>query len=362
MNYPWGYPAGPEAFWSAFPFQFDNLELIHLRHAFLNNIIIGGNPFGVGAALEAPEAFADSVEDHSGLMLELEAPKPSVALGEPVVVELKLKLTDLRGKRVHTQLHPNKGAVQIGIRKPGGQVVVYEPMMEACVAAETVAMDMDNPAIYDSAYIGYGKDGFYFDQVGTYHIRAAYYALDGSEIMSNIMPLRVRAPHTLEDEEIADLFLGDDQGALFYLLGSDSQFLSRGNEALDQVLDKHRNHPLSVYARLIKGINESREFKTFTTEKDKVNVRKPRLIESKELLTDVVDVSEKGKGIDNITLSQTMRKLAEVQKAAGDEKGANATISHMVEVFRQKDLKPHVQRRIEQMAEAELEGLITEEE
>jgi hypothetical protein len=59
MNYPPRYlpagggPGGPAAFWDAFPFQFDDLELAHLRHAFRNDIIMGGNPFGTGAALEA---------------------------------------------------------------------------------------------------------------------------------------------------------------------------------------------------------------------------------------------------------------------------------------------------------------------
>ena len=32
MNYPWYYPGGQAAFWSTFPFQFDNQEIIHLRH------------------------------------------------------------------------------------------------------------------------------------------------------------------------------------------------------------------------------------------------------------------------------------------------------------------------------------------
>jgi len=60
MNYPQRYqpssgPGGTAAFWSAFPFRFDDLELVHLRHAFRDNIIMGGNPFGTGAALIAPE-------------------------------------------------------------------------------------------------------------------------------------------------------------------------------------------------------------------------------------------------------------------------------------------------------------------
>src|SRR5438876_266627 len=59
MNYPWRYapppptPGGADAFFNAFPFQFDDPELVHLRHAFRDNIIMGGNNFVVGASLES---------------------------------------------------------------------------------------------------------------------------------------------------------------------------------------------------------------------------------------------------------------------------------------------------------------------
>jgi hypothetical protein len=43
-------PRGAAAFWAAFPFQFDDLELAHLRHGFRNAVIMGGNPFGTGGS------------------------------------------------------------------------------------------------------------------------------------------------------------------------------------------------------------------------------------------------------------------------------------------------------------------------
>ncbi len=50
MNLPWLYylskeSHGPEAFWKAFNFQFSDLELMHLRHGFRNDVIFGGNEF-----------------------------------------------------------------------------------------------------------------------------------------------------------------------------------------------------------------------------------------------------------------------------------------------------------------------------
>jgi hypothetical protein len=49
MNYPWSYylseeSHGEEAFWRAFNFQFSDLELIHLRHGFRNDVIFNVNP------------------------------------------------------------------------------------------------------------------------------------------------------------------------------------------------------------------------------------------------------------------------------------------------------------------------------
>jgi len=71
MNYPWLYPSGPAAFWNNFPFQFDDPEAVHLRHAFLDDIIIGGNDFGIGAALEHSRPFDQNMEDNSALKIEL---------------------------------------------------------------------------------------------------------------------------------------------------------------------------------------------------------------------------------------------------------------------------------------------------
>jgi hypothetical protein len=345
MNYPHLFPAGQGAFWKAFPFAFDDLELVHLRHAYRDNIIMGGNPFGVGAALIDPAAFDDLIPNNSGLRLVLEA-APSFAFGEPVVIEAKLYLIDQRGKEIHTELHPKTGFVQIAVQKPTGEVVVYKPLMEHCVAVKTDRLDQSKPSIYESAYIGYDQQkGHIFDWPGLYRLRGVYYALDGSMVLSPVISLRVRNPLTHADEEVAELFLGDEQGALLFLFGSDSESLKRGNEAFDLVLDKHADHELAVYARLVKGFNAAREFKAVTSDL-KVKVREPQPEAAVALLSSVVDASKAEQGVDNITLNMTMQRMALTQIEAGDKKGARATINEMWAIFRAKKLRPHVEAMI----------------
>jgi hypothetical protein len=300
MNYPQNYPLGGEpAFWNAFPFQFDDPELAHIRHAFRNHVIMGGSNFAVNSGLVDAERFSRPIEDNSGLQLEIAA-KRTFLYGEPVAVEIKLKTTDSRGKDVTPYLHPNMGLVDIAIQKPGGAIFAYRPMIEHCVEPQIARLETTGP-ISETAYIGYGKDGLYFDAPGLYKIKAVYTAPDGSQVVSNAIDLRVRSPLTPTEEEIAEQYLGEEQGILFYLAGSDSESLRSGNAALDQVLEKHGEHPLANYARLAKGINAGREFKTILPNTSDVYVRSPNEEESQQLLAGLAGASAAGRAAGRAT-------------------------------------------------------------
>ena len=161
------------------------------------------------------------------------------------------------------------------------------------------------------------------------------YALDGSKIVSDVHTLRVKSPLSIEEDEIAELYLGEEQGQLLALLGSDSEQLQKGNDALDLILEKFSKNPLSVYARLVKGLNASREFKQINSEKSLVTrARKDR--EFVPLLKSVITSSSDSMGLDNITLSMVVRRLAKAQKAMGDEKGANETLQNMASLFQKR--------------------------
>jgi len=325
MNYPWGYPDGQAAFWSNFPFQFDDGELVHLRHAYRNNIIMGGANFRVGAGLQHPEKFELPMEDKSGLRLEISA-SDSYLLGEPVTVTLRLTATDPRVETVHPYLNPEAGLVHIAIAKPGGEIVGYEPMILHCVLGERLALTQEANSLQETVYIGYGADGLYFRHAGIYELRAVYDALDGSQIVSNILRLRVRNPVTTEDEQLTELLFGDEQGTLFYLRGSDSETLRSGNQALDTVLERYGDHPMAAYARLVKGVNASRDFKIVTNDPTpKIEMRKADHAESLKLLSPVVKAGAEQTKLDSQSIEYATMRLADVQRKQGDDRGAQAT-------------------------------------
>lgn len=289
MNYPWRFPGGPAAFWSAFPFRFDAQELVHIRHGFLKDVIMGGNPFGTGSALEDLESWREPVEDRSGIRLELAAPA-SFAYGAPVTIEVKLTSTDASGVLVTKHIRPRNGNVEIAIAQPGGRVVEYEPLLHHCMSDEdAIVLGGEQQAYADRAFIHYGKEGFYFERPGTYRLRARYTAPDGSVVVSDTLTLRVRPPATAEDVEVADLLFGDEQGTLMYLVGSDFDGLQRGNDALTRVWEEHPDHPLADVARLIQGVNAARQFKEIQAD-NTVRVRNPNMEAATGLLAPLLDV------------------------------------------------------------------------
>lgn len=324
MNYPWNYPGGAAAFWSAFPFQFDDPELLHLRHGFRNNVVMGGNPFGSGAAVLDPAALADPVRDESGLRLFIEPHQRAYALGEPVVLKLALSVTDKRGKVAHPHLNPKANMTSIAIQKPNGQLVAYEPFIDHLMDSQPQFL-ADGEIIEETAYIGYGRGGLYFDQPGAYKLRAIYQAPDGSQVYSNVADVRVRYPVTQTEEELAELLIGEDQGALFYLLGSDSEALASGNRAFDTVLGKHAKHPLAVYVQAARGVNLSRTFVTLDTSKPEAAEVRPAQLSQAEGLLNAATAS--GSRVDDLSKAVFMLKLAHEQRKAGDEAGASTSLN-----------------------------------
>ena len=355
MNYPQNFPGGEAAFWSAFPFQFDDFETIHLRHGFRNAVIMGGNPFGEGAALEQLGYFADPAQDAAGLALELRADR-SFRLGEPVVVELKLATRRPEGITVHRHLHPADGLVTIAIQKPGGGTVVHAPLIEHCVRPETVVLDAARPAIYESAYIGAGEEGLAFAAPGLYRLRAVYLALDGSRVISDTLELRVRGTHNDEDEAVADLLLDEEVGLLFALLGSEGPEMAAANARIERLVEEHKTHPLALYGELVRGYVRARPFKLVSADAA-VQVREARPAEAVALLDHVVDASTApGKGLDSISLNQVFRRMIAALKTAGDTRGAERIGKRMLDTYRKRGLKPHVLAEIERQRDQALSG------
>lgn len=260
MNLPDAYSAtsgsGTDAYWSAFGFNFDERELAHLRHGLFSTIIPGGNPFFSTHTADFDTTIPRVVADRTGLGLTIRTPD-RIKLGAPTVVELRVESKG-RAAAFDGLLHPRFGRTRIHIVGPEGKRRCFRPIASHCVDSPNRKARLP---VIDSAYVGYGRDGFYFDWPGRYAITAVHDCPDGSVLVSNTVTLSVEAPLDADDAAACELFLGDEVGQLLAVLGSDSPALGNGRDAMALAIDRFPDHRLSDYARLVIGMNAARSFK-----------------------------------------------------------------------------------------------------
>jgi hypothetical protein len=81
-------------------------------------------------------------------------------------------------------------------------------------------------------FLSYGKYGFYFDEPGTYMIRALYQGPGNLLIPSNMHRIRVGQPASQDADRLGQDFFSYQVGMSLYLGGSASPFLTKGMEVL----------------------------------------------------------------------------------------------------------------------------------
>jgi hypothetical protein len=316
MNYPWGYTGGAWAtrendFWANFRWEFDNVELIWMRHQDRNDVIFGGRDW-IGDNLSR-YVFPD-IETH-GAPLELEVRTRGLyELGEPVRVELKLKNISAQPLPVQPHLQPEDGLTTFYLQRPGGAFVRYVPPVLGVRAPESVEL-APGQSIYQTALLSYGAKGFQFEQPGQYLLRA-YVEMPGlGMLVSKLVRLRIIAPTQRSTEELAHLLFSREAAKLLYF-GRTNRYprlISELNEATRKYAKSDPALVRHLHAAL--GTNQERRFKHVISKEGK-RVVVSRAPELKLFATHMEAALELLPGrevtaFDNITFNRLSTVLAE---------------------------------------------------
>jgi len=347
MNYPWRYPYGynlppnwdgSRDFWQSFRFEFDAEELRHLRHHALKEVIPGGAGFGVlGHDAPGPLAAPASSQDHAPLTLQVRT-RPERYLfhfAEPVTVEIKLKNHSRARVTVPNMLNPEFGLLELLIRDPKGLVRSYRPLFRLCGEARVAELPPDHK-LYESVFLGYGGDGFYFMEPGEYHIWAAYGA---GGLRSNTLRIRVAYPRTAEDEEMALWAFGQDQGHVLYMRGGDH--LQAGQDQLCEVTERFPDTNLSRYIQFCLGLGRARAFKDVV----RGVAREPRTKDAIECLEKARAFSPRWEGhssLDNISHGRAANMLSDLYAQTGQPERARSVLAQTAQYFTHMRVKPEV--------------------
>lgn len=357
MNYPWGFTGGTggeNQFWSHFRWEFDDVELVWMRHQDRNDVIFGGNDW-IGNNLSI---YVEPQVDirNAPLQLELSA-SPVMDFAEPVRLEVKLTNVSDASQIVTERLEPEDHLITLYIHRPNGDFVRYVPPVRRLKSPGDLVELAPGESIQASVLVSFGARGHQFEVPGEYRVRAYYGRTAEAGIISKALRLRVAAPTSRQDEEIAYLLFDRNVAKFLYFSGTERypEVTSRLEEAVQKYA---KTNPRAVrHIRAALGVHASRNFKRVETKKGKrvVVARKPKLGEAIAHLQEAMAAlpDTKQPAVDDIRYADLTYWLAECQVGAGKEEDARKTLDLSVKYLK----KRKVGKRLIDYLEARREAL-----
>ena len=322
MNYPWGYTGGAggeTAFWENFRWEFDDVELVWMRHADRNDVIFGGRDW-IGNNLSA---YSRAELERPGGALELSVSSAEVFdFGVPVTLQLALTNTSAGPVPVGDQLQPEDGLTRVFIERPNGAIVEFVPPVLRHKAPPELTPIAPGEAVYESIQLTFGAKGHQFADPGEYLIRVFVPCFPFGYVVARAHRIRVAAPATRESEDLAHLLTGYEASKFLYFGGSRRypELTGRLDEAVAAFAD---SDPVAVrHIQYALGRDAARKHK-------QVEVKKGRRVivaaapDLKRAVTHL-DAARKpvntraGHALDALTLADAATRLAACHVGLGD--------------------------------------------
>ncbi len=260
MNYPYFYPVGfsnpndQTAFFADFEFRFSDGELLFMRHAPARFVQMGNADWFDHHGLEQA-----AVSPEPAFELELRANRkvPVYEFMEPQMLELKLTNISVEPKLVHKEVLGGGEALTLIVKKRGRPARQVVPFAQYCLAPGRKVLN-PGESVYESLFPAAGLNGWDLAEPGNYMVQVML-QIDGEDIVSNPMTLRVLPPRSYDEEHLAQDFFSDDVGRILAFDGS--RELTKGNDTLREVADRLGDRPVANHARIALATPLTREYK-----------------------------------------------------------------------------------------------------
>jgi hypothetical protein len=112
-------------------------------------------------------------------------------------------------------------------------------------------------------FISAGRNGWDLSEPGKYTIQVALH-IEGEDIVSNPLSLRVAPPRSYDEDLIAQDFFSDDVGRIIALDGS--YFFEKGNDVLRSSIERLGDRRVALHARVALGRVMMQDYKQLVAE------------------------------------------------------------------------------------------------
>jgi hypothetical protein len=351
MNYPFRYPGGVDAFFSAFEYGFSPAELLFLRHAPDRLVRQGAAPWFSEHGFEQ-ESFDELRAAVTGpLALDLRVHRDSsFQFLEPVVAELRLKNVSSTPAVVDGNALRDD-SLAIVVAKDGGPVRRWLPFARYCQAPAPLVLQ-PGEAIYGSVLLSAGTGGWLISEPGRYRAFAALDLGGGEAALSAPLRVVVDPPASAAAERLAgDVFTRDVAHTLAF---GGSRVLDRANDTLRQLAEELPESHAAVHAKAALGTPKASDGMVLTTAGDgreKVSVEPAAPEEARRLLSDALgDYDRAADTIGHIGVKKETERLAGVLAADDDTAARDALIEASAATLERRGVLPGVVAELRQQS------------
>jgi hypothetical protein len=274
MNYPdqatpgGGGNGNASWFYKRFRFRFDDGELLFLRHAPETYVQMGSEAWFENHGRVARTSVDERLE------LVIRNRRRIVELGEPVLLELRLRNAGGQPVMVHENLDPSDGLVELAVTNPRGERRPFLPIDHTRTLITPRVLEAGDRGIYQMLDLTVGSFGFPFKEPGPYRIEASFTNLDGRTAAA-VMQLYVRPPATYDAVPVINELFNARVGSALYVEGT--RVMEDVNEKLDWirarlVRDLGERNPVSMHLTTVRFKPLASESKVARPGSDKIEV------------------------------------------------------------------------------------------
>ncbi|WP_221781146.1 hypothetical protein [Priestia aryabhattai] len=244
MNYPFKEEVGGQKeFFKHFEYRFSDQELLFMRHAPESFVQMGNADWFEDHGFEQV-----SISSHPSFNLELRVNRKEALFQflEPVVFEMKLTNISQQPQLLNKSILSDLSGMSVMIKKEGKQGRRLLPYAKYCWNLENKVV-MPGESLYESIFASVGKNGWLIADPGYYTIQVAF-QINGKNVVSNILKIRVFPPAGYEQEFLAQDFFSEEVGRILAFDGS--RFIEKGNDILREVTEKLSDHAVALHAHV----------------------------------------------------------------------------------------------------------------
>ena len=255
MNYPFFVEGAQASFFSDFEYRFSDSELLFMRHAPSNFVQMGNAAWFDNHGFEQIEK-----EQSNNFKLELRVNRDSAVFEflEMINLEFKLKNISAQQQRLNKDVLSEYDNMSIIIKRESMPARQWLPFAQYLHEREMISLDPEK-SLYETTLISAGKNGWDISEPGNYTVQAML-TLGEEVIVSNPLKIRVSAARTHDEEVCAQDIFTREVGQVLTFGGS--QFLTKANEALEEVIIRLPNKQAARQATVARALPKLRDFKS----------------------------------------------------------------------------------------------------